>query len=305
LQYILSRHQAQGGVTEIRLLGPPRTRTMSGFFGPGEINSLVELLQPEQRARIPRRQHARIGEATILYTLQPLSPDLRGGGTGTFARRRAVRAGDVIAYNLFPISVVPVRPDGVSATQEERQCARKVACAIASFFTSRQIYPIPVDAGSAFQLLVPTVRYADVKQASERAAALLHLLDQRFSTAEAKVDCTLSDPACALALPGTLALEGDDLPDRPRRFVYLKSARVPEDVDLFAMLAEEIAACGAGQREEEVLEGAAVSTPIEPGPTRPAGTGWDAQTASRVLAGVLQREEISFRVRTISGQKHY
>src|SRR5262249_32349143 len=38
---------------------------------------------------------------------------------------------------------------------------------------------------------------------------------------------------------------------------------------------------------------------------RAAVAGWDPETAGNVLAGVLQRAEIPFRVRTKSGQKHY
>jgi hypothetical protein len=161
-----------------------------------------------------------------------------------------------------------------------------------------------------------------VPEARDNANALLRLLGERYATAEV----TVGGPAAAaqaIPLPGTVLVGGETQPDRPHRPVHVVRWEETQ-VDLFGLLKKDIAAflaeengqaqASAPTAKEDDLAEKAVDRPAAPAnagagtaptTTPPSGTGWDRETASRVLAGVLERAEIPFRVRTKSGLKHY
>src|SRR5262249_41928599 len=140
---------------------------------------------------------------------------------------------DIVAYHLFAVDVDPVRPKGISATDEEKQEAKKVAYAVGRWLKDRGIDFIPADSGNGYHLLVPTVPYPDLARASADALALLQLLDKQFTTDKASVDTTIYNPGRILKLYGTLAVKGSNMPDRPHRFARVKLGHIPKDIDLF------------------------------------------------------------------------
>ncbi len=328
LQYLLNRHEQQGGITEILLMPPPNkpsSKPMSGCFNPEALDTLVELLRPEARDRIPRGQHPRIGEAHVMYNPHPVVMNSQGSSPGGFARCKNTGHVDVVAFSLFAVSISPTRSGISPMAAEEREQARLIAKAVAAFFVQRGIHPISIDGGSVFQLLIPTTPYADVVKACEDGAALLRLLGQRFSTEEVQVGWDHSAEAVqVLPLPGTLLLDGDSASDMTGYHVWLCKPTMPDDVDLFGLLAEELIPFRADHAQGELLETSTVGTEVDDTvetpvdlcagstssstphtTTRVAGTGWDAETAGRVLAGVLERSELSYRVKKKGGDKHY
>ena len=245
LRWLLPRHAALGGLTELRLLRKGRGKgTWSGFFGPEDVESIVEQLAPvgEPRQRIPRGDHPRVGEANVYFSLQPVSPEIAGDRRGRLTRARtATRDKDILATSLFVVDVDPERePKDVAATDAEKAAAREVAENVRSWLRERGIEPIWADSGNGFHLLVPLVPSDDVRGAAKGARALLRLLDSTFSTEAAKVDTSTFNPSRILKLYGTQALKGDATEERPHRFASIDLTAPPADVDLLALVAEDL-----------------------------------------------------------------
>src|SRR5262249_56387417 len=110
----------------------------------------------------------------------------------------------VVAERLLLVVSEPFCRGGVPVTEEQRERTRLVAREVAAFFLERGIFPISIDGGSFFQLVTPTTPYADVERAFEDGAALLRLLNQRYSTPAVIVGCGDSPDALqVLPLPRT------------------------------------------------------------------------------------------------------
>src|SRR5262249_40542289 len=96
----------------------------------------------------------------------------------------------------------------------------------------------------------PTTAYAAVERALEDGAALLRLLNQRYSTPTVMVGCGDSlDALQVLPLPGTLHIDGTPESHTVGHYVRLCKPTMPEDVDVFGILGADIAAFRAGERE--------------------------------------------------------
>ncbi|MCK6527690.1 hypothetical protein L6R50_09040 [Myxococcota bacterium] len=272
LDWITARHAGLDGITEVRVIrrGPDRG-IWSGYFGPGDVDALVEALAPtlpRPRSTIPGGDHPRDGEANFYFSMQAVDPSFAEGGRGRLHRvRTTTRDRDIRAYTLFAVDVDPERnPKDSSATDAEKAEARAVAERVQGWLKERGIASAWADSGNGYHLLVPTRAYleGDVGRASADAHVLLDLLDARFSTSGAKVDTSIFNPSRILKLYGTTAVKGEATTDRPHRVAVVDVDDLPRDVDLFARLGDELhwfqedRAAGQGRR--------AVSAPV---PARP------------------------------------
>src|SRR5262249_45655165 len=125
-----------------------------------------------------------------------------------------------------------------------------------------------------------------------------------------------------LPLPGTLLVGEEVGSDAPPYLVELRKPTLPKDVDLFGLLAADLAPPQEVQpsdtdeeEHEKKTETAAapahevvkLSTPPQPQvrPSLSAVATWGQATASKVLAGVLDRSERPYRVRRKNGELYY
>ena len=248
LRWLLPRHADLGGITEIRLLRKGTDRGIwSGYFGPSDTETLISLLDPLSdvpRPRILRSAHPRVGEANIYFSLGAVTPEL-----ATNRRRRLVRARsttrdtDIHATTLFIVDIDPERdPRDCAATSVEKACAIHVTDRVQAWLGERGVESIRADSGNGFHLLVPlvTAEGERVREASKDARDLLRLLDQRFSTPQAKVDTSTFNPSRILKLYGTLAIKGEHSAERPHRFASINLSGIPDDVDLFTVVADDL-----------------------------------------------------------------
>lgn len=271
LEWILERHAALGGSTEIRILGKG-AGVWSALVGPADLDALIDALRPlgpAPRAEIPRGDHPRIGEANIYFSLQAVAP---GDPRGLPLRRvsRATKDKDVLAYSILVVDIDPERqPRDRSASDAEKAEALAVATRVAEWFREQGIRPMLADSGNGYHLLVPLVpAFGDeVRRRARATQSLLALLDSRFSTAGAKVDRSTFNPSRILKLYGTLAVKGTNTTEHPHRLATIDLARVPEDVDLFERLA--VAEAIADAAPAPVAPPARPARPSTPPPTRP------------------------------------
>jgi hypothetical protein len=210
-----------GGVTEIRSIADNGTH--SGYFNdPALLASSSELLD---LATV----HG------VYITLNEVEPAL----IARRANRVKMRLGakdtttsdaDILRRRWFPIDIDPVRPSGVSATDEEREMAFGKAVELAAWL-AEQGFPEPVrgDSGNGAHLLyrIDLENDEQSKRLIQQCLSVLHLF---FSDERCMVDTAVFNAARIWKLYGTVSRKGDHTPDRPHRRSHLLA--VPDPIGL-------------------------------------------------------------------------
>ncbi len=211
---------APGSVVEVRALADGVTH--SGYFDDHEaLARAVEALDADPSV------------AGIYVTLNVVNPALLARRANRIkmrlSRKDATTADvDILRRRWFPVDIDPVRPSGVSSTDEEHDAALAAAERIAAYLTE-QGFPAPVraDSGNGAHLL-----YRIDLENDEAATALvkgaLATLDALFSNEAVTVDTANHNAARIWKLYGTLSRKGDNTPERPHR--RAKVLAVPDDV---------------------------------------------------------------------------
>jgi hypothetical protein len=177
--------------------------------------------------QLARAAAARSGKDDGVYvTLNPVNPALlarakknevrRAGGGDTTSDR------DVAKRRSILVDVDPVRPTGISSSNEEHEAALRLAQTICDDLT-REGWPAPIfaDSGNGAHLIFAVDMPVDDGGLVER---VLKTLSRKYSTATLKVDEKVFNPARISKIYGTLTRKGIDTPDRPHRFAKILAA---------------------------------------------------------------------------------
>lgn len=135
---------------------------------------------------------------------------------------------DVIRRNWLLIDIDSKRATGVSATDAEKE---------ESFIVGRKVYkylrslgfsdPISADSGNGLHLLYK-IDLPNDKYSKELIQNCLETLHYYFSTPTADVDKSVSNASRITKLYGTIAVKGQNTPERPHR--VSKILNVPKDI---------------------------------------------------------------------------
>ncbi|MBI4248567.1 MAG: hypothetical protein HY611_03605 [Elusimicrobia bacterium] len=301
VQWITARHEARGGITEVRILGGPGNKkaTWCGYFDKEHWEDLIHAILPlsgSPRSKIPYDGYPRIGEANIYFSLRPVHPDLLGRVANKIQRADQTTAdADIIAYDMFAVDIDPERKSQISSSDEEKRSACLVAEGIKAWLLENGVKSIWADSGNGYHLLVPMIPYrgGDLPRATEDSKLLLHFLAEHFNSGQAKVDLSIFNPARILRLYGTLTVKGANLVGkRPHRWSGIDLKEIPEDIDLFGKLRDTI-----DEYKKEVQE----RQKPKPSPAQPAASisddkrSWSREEGLAVLEGVLTLSGLSFR----------
>ncbi|TAJ43622.1 hypothetical protein [Methanofollis fontis] len=138
---------------------------------------------------------------------------------------------DILSRRWLPVDLDPVRPSGVSSTDDEHEAALRKADEIALWLSDRGFpAPIRADSGNGAHLL-----YA-VDLANDDGGlvkGVLTTLDALFSDEHVTVDTANSNPARIWKLYGTCSRKGDHTPERPHRRARMLS--VPGEVEAVSL----------------------------------------------------------------------
>jgi hypothetical protein len=188
-----------------KISGNWKTGTVSGYFD--NIDSCIAEL-------------GKIESAEAVYvTLNPVNPallarrknrlDYSKGGDTTSDH-------DVTERRWLLIDCDPQRPQGISASNPEKDRATAKARKVYTFLVKERGWPTPVacDSGNGnhllFRIALPTDDAGLVKR-------VLEGLNHRFGGDGVKIDCSVFNPARITKLYGTPAMKGDNTPERPHR----------------------------------------------------------------------------------------
>ncbi len=182
--------------------GATYTSTVSGYFTHASLETAAGLIAGLDES----------GLAPGVYvTLNPVRSDLLARAANRLKRRapETTADGDIVVRRWLLIDVDPVRPSGVSATDEELELARQRASAIAVFL-SLQDWPEPIVAmsGNGYHLLYQIDLPVDDADLVRR---VLIAVADHFDDDRVKIDRSVHNPARITKIIGTMARKGDDL----------------------------------------------------------------------------------------------
>jgi hypothetical protein len=204
-----------GQIVELRL---PRVQrgspgfpyTLSGYFN--DYDKLAE----------EACKHSVMAQGAYV-TINPVNTDLLARSANRL--QVAVRDSpltsdrDVTIRRWLPIDLDPVRPRGISATEQEHDLAIARARQIRrALNTEGWPAPILADSGNGGHLLYKIDLPVDDCEVVKRCLEALAL---RFNDDRVKVDQSVFNPSRIWKLYGTLSRKGDSLPDRPHRLARI------------------------------------------------------------------------------------
>jgi hypothetical protein len=195
-----------GDVVEVRI---PKTRTgvVAGYFD-----------SPLTMASAIAEADAKYKAGGIYYVLNKINPALLGRAYNRLKEYAEHTTADnnIIGRRWLPVDLDPVRPVGISSSDEEHAEAIKRARIIAADIAPEWEWPILADSGNGAHLLY-RIDLPNNQEALAVVTGALTELDRRYSDDVVKVDITSANAARIWKAYGTVARKGDSIPGRPHR----------------------------------------------------------------------------------------
>jgi hypothetical protein len=126
---------------------------------------------------------------------------------------------DITKRRWLPVELDPVRPSGISSTDEEHSLAVERAFEIRDALRQRD-WPEPIvgDSGNGSHLLY---RVELPTSDDELVKRFLQALASRFDDDRVKIDQQVFNPSRIWKLYGTVSRKGDHVADRPHRLARI------------------------------------------------------------------------------------
>lgn len=174
------------------------------------------------------------GNAVGLYlTLNPVVPELLARCANRTKRSKdGTKDHEILCRRGLFIDIDPLRPRGISSTDEQHEAAVACAWKIRQWLMEEWNWaaPILVDSGNGAYVLFRTEELENNDANTDLIARTLKALAQRFNDAKVEIDITTFNAARIMRIPGTLNMKGDSTADRPHR--YAKLIDVPPEFEI-------------------------------------------------------------------------
>jgi hypothetical protein len=203
-------------VRELRVLNVPdsngsgRKNNFAGYFDYKHV--------PQMAAAAAKYSGRAEG---VYFTLNPCSPALLARAPNVILpllmKDRATTDRDIVRREWLLIDADPVRPSGVSSTNEEHQLALNRARECAQYLHERG-WPEPIlaDSGNGGHVLC-RIDLPNDDASKQLVVRLLAALDQRFSNERVRIDTTTFNAARICKVYGTMACKGFSTDSQPHR----------------------------------------------------------------------------------------
>jgi len=204
-------------------------RAMVLLFRPGDV---VEVRIPKTRCGVVSGyfdDHEALAKAIfsaesiykadgIYYTLNTINPALLARACNRLKERaqHTTADNDVVRRRWLPVDLDPVRPAGISSSDEEHAAAIERARLIARDMAKEWGLPILGDSGNGAHLLYEIDLPGDETSLRFVSGALASL-DRRYSDKLVKIDISVANASRIWKSYGTVARKGDAIPGRPHR----------------------------------------------------------------------------------------
>ncbi len=240
-----------GDVIEVRALDVDRTPnrggvTYSGYFKFEAVDEISQAIQS-----IVNRAEG------IYVVLNPVDPALLSRSVNRLQAKpkHTTKDEDITQWRWLYIDLDPVRPAGISSSEQEHQAALERAMAIRDHLSARDWpEPLQADSGNGAHLLyrLPPM---PIDRARQLVEAILLVLDRGFSDTSVKVDKSTANASRLCKLYGTTARKGEHTEERPHRLAAIleepeKLTSVP--IEAIEAIASESADSGSGGTKRNV-----------------------------------------------------
>jgi hypothetical protein len=205
-----------GGVIEVRI---PKTRAgvVAGYFDnlPAMVTAICHA-------------DSKYKASGVYYVLNRIPPVLLGRACNRLKEYAEHTTGDnnILQRRWLPVDLDPVRPAGISSSDEEHDAAIQRARTIADDMAAEWERPIIADSGNGAHLLY-RIDLPNDQEALAFVAGALAALDRRYSDDVVKVDVTCANAARIWKAYGTVARKGDSISGRLHRISRI--LEVPSD----------------------------------------------------------------------------
>jgi hypothetical protein len=205
-------------IIELRVPKADKTGTISGYYQ--DRKALVKAILSV----------ARVGYAGIYWTLNPVMRDLLARASNRLRRWARQTTGDkeITVVQRLLVDLDPVRPSGISSTEDELQAAVHKAAAVQAYLADHG-WPKPVVAmsGNGMHLLYRTPDLPNCAETTDLLRQCLRALSARFSDATVQVDESTYNASRIVKVYGTMACKGDATESRPHRMARLLEVPKP------------------------------------------------------------------------------
>ena len=227
-----------GDVVELRIFEAKRGRNtiIAGYFD-----------NFEKLAQAAPSYSGRPGIEGLYWTLNPCVPALLARAANRLKHLKFTTSDrDIRKRAMLLVDSDPVRPSGISATDDEKKRAADVARQIRRHLR-QECWPEPfvADSGNGYHLLYP-VDLPNDEPSHELIKASLTALASMFDNDAVKIDTTVHNAARICKVYGTVAAKGESTSDRPHRTARLLHVSKPPQIVRRELL-EALAAKGPKQ----------------------------------------------------------
>ena len=124
---------------------------------------------------------------------------------------------DIDHYKWLLIDADPIRPEGISSTDEEKQRSWEVIVQVKEYLWALDwSTPVLADSGNGYHLLYPINQPCTPDGVSKCQSFIQHIAD-RFDTPDILIDRKVFNSGRIVKLYGTTSSKGDSTEDRPHR----------------------------------------------------------------------------------------
>jgi hypothetical protein len=205
-----------GDVVEVRIPRTARDGTCSGYF---DNFDLLARALAHWSGKAP----------AVYYTLNPVRHDLLARAANRIRTRvrETTSDADILCRRWMLIDSDPVRPAGISSTDQEHELALARACAIREWLRS-QGWPESIlgNSGNGGHLF-PRIDLPNDADSQQLVQSVLEAIAHRFDDEKVKIDRSVHNAARIVKAYGTLAAKGENfnggpgLDPRPHRLARL------------------------------------------------------------------------------------
>ncbi len=193
-------------VVEVRVPKAGRNRTISGYYDDHEKMA-------HDLASLDGRY------AGIYFTLNPCDPALLARASNRLKNNaeQTTSDPDILQRAHLLIDADPVRPAGISSTDEEKECSRAQMRLVFKYLRSLGwADPLVADSGNGFHLIYD-IDLPNDKECADLVKAVLASLAARFDNPQSKIDKSVFNAARIVKAYGTTSAKGDSITSRPHR----------------------------------------------------------------------------------------
>lgn len=189
----------------------------------------------EQHIELLRRAHDLRGyRGSYVLVNGPINPEL----AARYEQRRWIPANngratdkDIGTRRAVFIDVDPIRPKGISSTNEEFEAARDVAWRLRDDLASN-FGPLCLGfgcSGNGFYILIAIKPLSSPLDSNPDVERFLKAVARKFGTERVKIDRAVANPARLMSCPGTWKRKGRHTDERPHRMTSFSYRVNPKD----------------------------------------------------------------------------